>query len=131
MFRVSVTKSFTFDAAHSLTDYKGLCANLHGHTYKCEVTISGVRDKKSGMIIDFKNLKAIINETVMMKFDHQHINDKVTYNPTAENMVVDIANMFIGNLQEDLTLRKVKLWETPDSSATWEHMDFERRHNEE
>ena len=117
--RISVTKSFTFDSAHFLRHYEGACANLHGHTYRCEVTVAGPRDSL-GMIIDFKNLKSIINDTVMAKFDHKYINAEVLYNPTAENMVEDIAHMFEHKINGICQVTRVKLWETPDSHATWE-----------
>ena len=116
---ISITKSFTFDSAHLLYGYNGACANMHGHTYKCEVTVSGIKNT-IGMIVDFKDLKKALNESVMDVFDHKCINDVVSYNPTAENMVEDIAQRIGYALNLEHHVIKVKLWETPDSYATWE-----------
>lgn len=122
MDKISVTKAFTFDSAHFLEGYEGACANLHGHTYKCEVTVVGPRDSL-GMIIDFKDLKQLIQRNVMQKFDHKCVNDIVGYNPTAENMVEDIALNLGTGLGDHHFVTRVKLWETPDSYATWERVE--------
>ena len=118
MGRVEIARKFSFDAAHYLKGYIGNCANLHGHTYECEVTVFGSFDA-FGMIIDFQVLKAIIEKQIKAKFDHVCINDVVEYNPTAENMVTDIATMFMQHLPGHIKVVKVKLWETRDSCAIW------------
>lgn len=117
---ITVTKDFAFDAAHFLRDYSGPCANMHGHTYKGSVTV-GTDDGRlhNDMVIDFKDLKESIQAFIINKFDHKVINDVVDYNPTAENMVIDIAGMMMNSLPSRVTIIKVKLWETPDSHATW------------
>lgn len=116
---ITVTKDFTFDAAHYLEDYVGPCANMHGHTYRGSVTIKPERNNAEDMVIDFKDLKEIIQQTVVNKFDHKVINEVVEYNPTAENMVADIAHTLIPRIPVALCLIEVKLWETSDSHATW------------
>lgn len=116
---VTVTKEFTFDSAHFLRNYAGNCANLHGHTYKCQVTCAGERNAQ-GMILDFQYLKTSIDNSVMAKFDHKCINEVVNYNPTAENMVADIARILQRELLHICKVTKVRLWETPNSFATWE-----------
>jgi len=115
---LTVTKAFQFDAAHKLNDYVGPCANVHGHTYQGTVTIEGPVSEV-GMIIDFKDLKEILKKTMIAKFDHKYINDMVNYNPTAENMVMDIVVMLNNTLPQGVKLVGVKLWETPDSYAEW------------
>lgn len=113
--RVQVTKEFTFDAAHHLLDYAGPCANMHGHTYKLQVTVEGEVSPETGMIMDFNDLKSIVKDVVIAQFDHKCLNDVLDYNPTAENMVMDI----ISNLQAScINAVKVRLWETPTSYAT-------------
>ena len=101
-----------FSAAHYLPEYKGKCANLHGHTWKVEVWINGVIDHKTGMVVDFKGIKDIIDE-----FDHAYLND-ILLNPTAENIAVMIRDIIL----EDMTCRRatgypirVRLWESGDS----------------
>ena len=71
---ISVTKIFTFDSAHNLINYDGACKNLHGHTYKLEVTVSGeINDM--GMICDFNELSFLIKNNIISKLDHRYIND--------------------------------------------------------
>lgn len=81
-----ITKCFTFDAAHALTRYYGKCENLHGHTYRLEVTVEGpVRD--NGMVVDFLLLKRVVKRQVLDQLDHQNLNDHFD-NPSAENIAV-------------------------------------------
>ena len=62
----SVTKHIDFDAAHVLPEgYNGKCRNLHGHTYKAYVTLTGPRDSSEfGMVVDFKLLKEAMKEVL-------------------------------------------------------------------
>lgn len=113
--RVQVTKEFTFDAAHRLVDYNGPCANLHGHTYKLQVTVEDEVEAKTGMIIDFSDLKSIVKDCIVDKLDHTCLNDVLDYNPTAENMVMDIMQQL---RDSRVNAVKVRLWETPTSFAT-------------
>ena len=122
----TVTKIFTFDACHHLPYYDGACSKLHGHTYKLEVTVTnatgnvtgnGDKDKsnpKCGMIIDFKDLKKIVEDTVISKYDHSNLNDFFE-NPTAEIMVEKIGGDIIRELPKQLSLVRVRLWEKVDS----------------
>ena len=59
---VTVTKTVKFDAAHVLTNHQGLCKNLHGHTYR--VDVSAIGDGARDMVIDFKELKTIANDVI-------------------------------------------------------------------
>ena len=58
---VTVTKTVKFDAAHVLTNHQGLCKNLHGHTYRVDVSVSRPDESAGDMVIDFKDLKGIAN----------------------------------------------------------------------
>lgn len=62
---MTISKEFKFDSAHMLSDYKGKCANLHGHTYTGVVTIEGQIDSATGMLVDYNDIKFCID-----KFDH-------------------------------------------------------------
>lgn len=65
---MELTKEYRVEYAHRLKDHTGLCRNLHGHSGKIVVTFSGLPNKDTGMIVDFKEfgwLKAIVDE-----FDH-------------------------------------------------------------
>lgn len=119
---VSVTKEFTFDAAHFLENYNGKCANLHGHTYRLQVTVFGKLNEQ-GMVIDFGELKKIVETEIINTFDHKLINDFFPFNPTAENMVVHIFEVIKDyletNYKDKVFIEKVRLYETPTSYAEY------------
>lgn len=110
-----LTKVFTFDAAHFLPNYHGKCENLHGHTYKMEVTIEGEPNKEDGMIYDFAQLKELVNKKVVDKLDHSLLNDTIK-NPSAEF----IAMWIWDQLKNDLNLKQIKVYESPNSYITYE-----------
>src|SRR2546423_8550138 len=86
MFEVTVEDSFA--AGHYLRNYKGKCENPHGHNYKVRVTLEGRELDKAGLLLDFKDLKAVMTQTID-RLDHQMINDLepfTTLNPSAENL---------------------------------------------
>lgn len=122
MRKITITRHFSFDAAHYLPGHDGKCQNLHGHTYKLEVTVG--RDSlieggsSDGMVMDFGTLKPIVNKLIVDPLDHQCLNELLPYRPTAENMV----NHFFDVLEPVLEgfgvqLVRLRLWETPDSYA--------------
>lgn len=124
MHKIYVTKEFEFEAAHHLINYDGPCANVHGHSYKLQVTVSGnvdvldTRFATDCMVIDFKDLKSIVNKAVINTHDHEDLNT-IYDNPTAEIMVI---HMFYGieeRLPKDVKLESVKLWETSTSFAEY------------
>lgn len=121
---MKICKIFTFDAAHKLPFHKGKCFDLHGHTYKLEVTVEGDVNKETGMVIDFGDLSHIVKSRIIDKFDHTYLNDFME-NPTAENLVGYIHQIlhseFISGNDTDgdyvyaISSLSVKLWETPTS----------------
>ena len=140
---VRVTKEFKLEIAHALWNYDGKCKNIHGHSYRLFVTVIGspISDKlnpKLGMVIDFGDLKKIINDKVVSKFDHALVLNSesdnnellqknqmfercilVDFQPTCENMVMDFANTINNLLPANLKLYSVKLYETATSYAEW------------
>ena len=73
--KVRVTKQFKFETGHALYGYDGLCKNVHGHSYKLDVTVIGhpiddAENVKNGMVIDFGDLKTIVNQEIVHPFDH-------------------------------------------------------------
>ena len=75
---MKITKIFTFDSSHMLDGHDGKCQNLHGHTYKLEITVSDgiIRGgPKDGMVMDFADLKAIVKQHITDPFDHAFIYD--------------------------------------------------------
>lgn len=124
MPKVYVTKEFEFEAAHKLNNYDGACANLHGHSYKLQVTVSGHIDisqqtyASDCMVMDFKDLKEVVEESIIKTHDHAYLN--IIYdNPTAEVMVVSMFFSIYKELPLDVHLESVKLWETSTSFAEY------------
>jgi 6-pyruvoyltetrahydropterin/6-carboxytetrahydropterin synthase len=128
----TITKEFKFDSSHRLIDANlsveenmnvfGKCYNApsHGHTYKLFVTISG--RETNGMIINFTDLKRIVNEKVIDIFDHHFINDVECMKDlitTCEVMVDIIWNLLETELKsQGVLLEEIKLYETETSFAT-------------
>ena len=111
--RTRVVRTFTFDAAHQLPWHPGRCRNLHGHTYRLEVTVEGpIGD--DGIVLDFADLDAIVRREVVERFDHTYLNDLLD-NPTAELIAADIWKRLeaVGALR----LARLRLWETADSGV--------------
>lgn len=116
---LTVTKQFKFDAAHYLPYYIGACHNLHGHTYHLDVTVTGdvisnTKHEKCGMIIDFKDLKLIVQEKVLKGYDHSCLND-FYINPTAETLAECIGTDISEALPEGVRLVRIRLWEGDES----------------
>ena len=140
---IRISKEFTFDMAHALLNYDGLCKNIHGHSYTLVVTVIGspIQEEsspKNGMLIDFKDLKNIIKQQIIDRFDHalalnrstpidltdmlMRNYDKIVlldYQPTTENMIADMASRIIPLLPGNLKLYSLRLRETPSSYAEW------------
>ncbi len=146
MNRVRVTKEFSFEMAHALEGHDGKCRNIHGHSYHLSVTITGIPiwdalSPKNGMVMDFADLKAIVNRTVVEPLDHKlvllegsELREGVQnmpgqpvvftpYNPTCENMIIDFAGRIRSELPEEVTLHSLRLRETQTSYAEWYHND--------
>lgn len=140
---IRVTKQFDFEAAHALWNYDGKCKNLHGHTYKLFVTVSGSpisnkSDNKYGMVMDFGDIKYIVKREIVNVFDHAVIISKdapyekltevpemfdrllrTDYQPTCECMVHDFARRIKPHLPEGVNLHSIRLYETANSFAEW------------
>ncbi len=120
---VLVSKEFTFDSAHHLHCYDGMCMNLHVHTYRVQVIMLGQTDHR-GIVIDFADIKRIAKARIMDVLDHQYLNEVLPpMNTTAENMVVWIYEEMEKGLMEEqlypkIKLEEIRLWETPTSYAS-------------
>ena len=144
MSTIRITKLFHFETWHALYGYDGKCKNVHGHSYKLAVTVSGkpisdTNNVKLGMVIDFGDLKKIINEEIVDVFDHATVFNKntphvelanelikrghhvllVDYQPTSEMMVIDFAEKIKNRLPSTIHLFSIKLQETETSFAEW------------
>lgn len=146
---IRVTREFSFEMAHVLKGYDGPCKNVHGHSYRLFVTLSGVpvidkRDPKNGMVMDFKDLKNIVMNKIIDRFDHSAVISSdfdeeckkmmrntfgntviVNYQPTCENLVADFACMLKDSLPPGIKLYSLRLFETATSYAEWFAIDNE------
>jgi 6-pyruvoyltetrahydropterin/6-carboxytetrahydropterin synthase len=93
----------------------GPCFRLHGHNYKFFVAVEGEVDPQTGMIADFGEIKREVQEQVLARVDHRHLND-ILENPTAENIARFIWEALEGKLHG---LSEVRLYEIPDSCVTY------------
>jgi 6-pyruvoyltetrahydropterin/6-carboxytetrahydropterin synthase len=141
-----VSKEFIFDAAHKLylsniglernLELFGKCSNLHGHTYKVIVTVESSNwNDQTGMLINFAELKKIVQKAFLEKFDHCYLNDLPEFHeilPTAENLarvMYDLLTMELTDYFEqndgcesfsfDFRITSIKVYETPTSSAEY------------
>ena len=141
MKTIRITKEFDFEMAHALEGYDGLCANIHGHSYRLWVTVRGdIKEAKGhvkdGMLMDFSDLKKIVKSLIVDKYDHSLVLqdnsphskvdlsmfDKVfylPYQPTSENLVYDFALTIKDKMPKGFELYKVILSETRTSFAEW------------
>lgn len=120
---MKISKDFEFAAAHRLTlPYDSPCARVHGHNYKLKVTVAGYLND-AGMIMDFKKLKAIVNEEIISALDHQDLTDFFSKDPDKEhvNATVEIMSKWIYERLERRmgNIHSVQLWETSDSMAEY------------
>jgi len=117
-------KEFTFDAAHRLEQYHGKCETLHGHTYRLRVTVEGKPDEE-GMVMDFLELKKLVNENVLSRLDHAYLNDVVPQ-PTAERIALWIWKELDERvLRPNCSLFAVQVWETATSSVIIQREDLD------
>ena len=141
---IRLTKEFTFEAAHMLEGYDGLCREIHGHSYRLFVTIKGEpqgdeQSPKLGMVMDFGLLKRIVNEQIVERLDHSFMMRRTPdaeqiaaelgghfrrvvltdYQPTTENLLSDFAERLLGALPDEVELCKLKLHETATSFGEW------------
>ncbi len=144
MAKIRLTKIFHFDTGHALAGYDGKCRNVHGHSYRLEVTVIGepIEDKSSpkfGMVIDFGDLKDIVKKHVIEDYDHALVLNKKTaykeigdflldrghhillvdFQPTGEMMIQDMAKRIMPHLPPGVKLFRLKLYETGTSYAEW------------
>ncbi len=140
---IRITKEFKFEMAHALPGYDGLCKNIHGHSYELLVTVAGrpnteITDPKYGMVMDFGDLKKIVRDEIVDKFDHSLVlrNDYssdlldklkenyervilLDYQPTSELMIADFADRIKEKLPQGIDLKYLMLRETVTSYAEW------------
>ncbi|WP_439259060.1 6-carboxytetrahydropterin synthase QueD [Lonepinella sp. BR2930] len=133
MFKVS--KEFSFDMAHILDGHDGKCQNLHGHTYKLQVEVSGdlvANGAKKGMVIDFTDVKTVVKKAILDPMDHAFIYDTTsqreckianllneldskTFGIPMRTTAEEMARFIFNRLKNELPISAIRLWETPTS----------------
>ncbi len=134
---LSITKLFHFEAGHRLSNYDGPCKNIHGHSYKLHITITGEK-LNNGILIDFKVLKKIVETVVINDMDHslllkrnelnltatENLGSKILWldeDPTAEYLVTYIGSKIKDELPEGIKLLRLRLYETDSCYAEMEY----------
>lgn len=113
---IKLSKKFHFDAAHKLPEYKGKCSRLHGHRWEFEVILQGNVNNSTGMLVDFKEVSAVVDELILEPLDHHNLNS-ILYNPTAENIIWWIFQKLYLKYHGDegAALFRIRLWESSES----------------
>jgi len=139
--KIRISKEFSFEMAHALDGYDGLCRNVHGHSYQLTVTISGepITDNSSpkyGMVMDFGDLKKIVHNSIVNIFDHALVVRQGTigsfennemfsrlietdFQPTSENLLIYFSKLIRTELPAKVKLFSLRLRETGSSYAEW------------
>lgn len=119
----TIFKDYLFSAGHAIRGHQRGCQNLHGHNYRVRVHVAAETLDQLGMVIDFADLKAIV-ESVVGKFDHAVINDHPPFdaerNTTAEELARYVHEQASARLPAGRTVRRVEVWETETSCAIYE-----------
>ena len=131
---INLTQSFEFSAAHRLhcehlSDEEnirtfGKCSNPngHGHNYQVEVSVKGPVDGRSGTVVDLPALQQTVNECVIERFDHKHLNrdceEFAALNPSVENIARVIWDLLADRFAP-AKLAMVRVWETPKTYAEY------------
>lgn len=129
---VFLTQQFEFSAAHRLhcPDWSdaenratfGKCNNPHGHghNYFVEVTVAAAPDAKTGMVLALPEFERIVDETIIARFDHKHLNEDTvefrTLNPSVEN-IAQVCWRLLAPRVAPAALHSVRVWETPKTCA--------------
>lgn len=141
MANLRITKEFRFEGAHALLDYDGKCRHIHGHSYRLMITVEGVPslregDPKIGMIMDFGDLKDVVETHIVKHFDHALLLRRnaplaeeisgayqnvllLDFQPTCEQLTLHFADILKKIITIPNSLYSVRLYETPTSWCEW------------
>ena len=135
MERYSLEKRFSIPVGHRLSKHKGRCVNWHGHNFDILVCVASNNLNENDMIIDFKDLKIIVNN-IIDEWDHSLLLNKddpmidilrisdyrlhiFDFDPTAEKMSEVLYTKINDSLPENIWLKYVTVYENKDSSVTY------------
>ena len=140
--RVHITERFTLEMAHALRGHDGPCKHIHGHSYVLDVTLGGPPlrapgDAKDGMVMDFTDLKTVMQTSVVDHYDHALVLQRAeqgtipvddplfartrftSWQPTCENLLLDMVSRIAAALPAGIELVHVRLQETATTWAEW------------
>lgn len=141
---IEISKTFNFEASHVLPKHPGKCSRLHGHSWVLKVTIEGAVDPETGFVMDYGDLKEVVQKKIIELVDHQHLGygwvrtvDKDNqrtmvasrllgedFYPSSENLVIRFAEILLESLERPTVfLKAVELNETCTSAARWTRKD--------
>ena len=101
-----------FSSAHFLEHYKGKCEKMHGHTFEVEVYFRVKELNKSGIGIDFTELKTYLKDLLP---DHRVLNEIFDFSPSAENL----SRYFYYKIKEKYPVSKVMVLESENAGALY------------
>jgi len=101
-----------FSSAHFLEHYKGKCERMHGHTFRIEAYFRVNQLDKSGIAIDFTQIKEYLKSIVP---DHKVLNEEFDFSPSAENL----SRIFFYKIKEKFPVVKVVIWESDSAGASY------------
>jgi 6-pyruvoyltetrahydropterin/6-carboxytetrahydropterin synthase len=131
-----VVKRFKWEAAHQLPNHFGKCANLHGHSYECEVELGSTStniknpfgdNSDAGMVVDFYEIGEVMSPLVEKYLDHHFLNETLV---DSGIIPVTTAEMIAVWIFEQVWARQlgvpvvVRVWETRTSYAEVEYRDW-------
>ena len=132
---MNITLEHWFSMGHTLHEYDGKCAHLHGHNYRLLVTVGSDELDDQGMVMDFSDLKSAIRYVVDDRYDHTfaiyykdpraEVLKKIEPNliltegnPTVEYLAKEIKNGFLGYFASGTRrIERIQLWETNNAYA--------------
>ncbi len=107
-----ISKSIEVDASHVVEGYDGVCARLHGHRWKIEISVIVSELNSIGIGVDFNEIKKVLQS---LDLDHKHLND-IIYPSTAECIAKYV---FDKAKEKGLNVYKVTVWETPSNKIEY------------
>lgn len=129
---ITATRIIEWDAGHRLLRHESKCAHVHGHRYRAEVTVEAKELDVVGRVVDFGVIKELVGGWVDQNWDHAFVvgnedvemkrflveNHQKHYTlftePTAENMALVLLDLATLLLPQELTVTRVRIWETPN-----------------
>ncbi len=132
---ISITRLFGIDVGHRVTRHESKCRNVHGHRYTFEVTVDAPQLDHAGRVLDYGEIKTIVGGWLDTHWDHGYVHASwdpvgghlresglktfaMDTEPTAENLASFLLGVLPGILPTGIRPISVKVWETPNCSAT-------------